>query len=407
MLTDLKVRSTKARSKTYKIFDQLGLFLQVAPTGTKYWRFRYQIAKITREMSLGQYPAVTLTMARKIQADLRAKTRAGIDPLKEREDVLAASLNEKRARDDTFEKAVEAYLVSRRASWSPTHLRDVERIFQKELLPTLGIKRISEITKRDLKEIIDRIVARNALSFVRDVLGYYGIVIRHYNGYSDDLAIDHSISLRSYLPVQPREKHHNALPTRDLGLFLSRLRYSHSGAQLRIGLEILILTLVRTSELRGARWEEFDFEKSLWTIPSNRMKNRIVHLVPISRRVLELLRELRRINGDSGLLFKNDRSRHKEISENTFLYAVYKLGFRGVATPHGFRSLGSTMLNEKGFHRDAVERQLAHVEKDRVRSAYDRSAHWGTRVEMMEWWADFVEASETQWQNTDVNLVAA
>jgi integrase len=383
MLTDLKIRATKPQSKNYKIYDQYGLFLLVTPTNCRYWRLRYQLDQKRHEISLGSYPEVNLLKARKGALEAREKIKSGIDPLSER-------IEHKRVREDTFAKAAGSFVDARQAEWSETHKRDVQRIFQKELLPSLGRMEMAAISKRDLKVVIDTIIARKALTFVRDVLAYYGIVVRHYNSYSDVPVFDHSVSLRAYLPTLPRAKHHAALPENRIGEFLENLKYSESAAQTRIGLELLLLTMVRTTELRGATWAEFDFPRAVWVIPAERMKNRLEHRVPLSSRVLVLLAELQRLNGSVGFLLHNERNRQKMISENTFLYAMYKIGYRGVATPHGFRSLASTVLNEKGFHQDAVERQLAHAEGNKVRAAYNRGDYWEERVRMVQWWSDYI-----------------
>jgi integrase len=390
MLTDLKIRAAKPQSKNYKIYDQHGLFLLITPTDCRYWRLRYQLDHRSREISLGAYPDVNLLKARKAALDVREKIKLSIDPLNERFQQQRALLEQKRSQEDTFAKAAETFIAARQARWSETHRRDIRRIFEKELLPALGRIEMTAITKRDLKAVIDRIVARSALTFVRDVLAYYGIVVRHYNSYSDIPVFDHSVALRTYLPTQPREKHHAALPANRLEEFIERLRYSKSAPQIRIALEILMLTMVRTTELRGATWQEFDTAKAIWTIPAERMKNGLEHKVPLSRRVMVLLAELYRLNGGAGFLLINERDRHKMISENTFLYSMYQLGYRGIATPHGFRSLASTVLNEEGFHQDAIERQLAHAEGNKVRAAYNRSDYWDERVRMVQWWADYV-----------------
>jgi integrase len=394
MLTDLKIRAAKPQSKNYKIYDHFGLFMVITPTDCRYWRLRYQTNKTSREMAIGQYPDCSLLQARKLTLDARAKLKDGIDPLAERDEAARVVLESKRALEDTFGKAVEVFVNSRKNGWSEKHIRDVSRIFNCELLPAIGSHQMAHITKRDLKEILDRIIARNALTFVRDVLSYYGMVVRHYNCYSDNPVVDFSTSLRAYLPTQPKEKHHSALPVEKLGEFMTRLRFSESSPQIRLGLEILILTMVRTTEMRGARWEEFDFVKAVWTIPPERMKNGLEHKVPLCERVVKLLAELARVNGQHGLLLKNERSYERIISENTFLKAVYTLGYRGIATPHGFRALASTVLNEQGFQPDAIERQLAHVQHDQVRAAYNRGDYWAIRVEMMRWWAEYVGERE-------------
>jgi integrase len=395
MLTDLKIRAAKPRSKNYKIYDHFGLFLAITPTDCRYWRMRYQIENSSREMSLGSYPDVSLLQARKAVLDARAKLKDGIDPLGERDEAARVVMSAKRLTEDTFSKAVQVFVGSKKNGWSATHQRDVARIFAKELLPSIGSCQMAAITKRDLKDILDRIIARNALSFVRDVLCYYGMVVRHYNCYSDVPVVDYSVMLRAYLPKQPKEKHHAALPLEKLGEFMARLRHSESSTQVRLGLELLILTMVRTTELRGARWEEFDFKAAVWSIPAARMKNGIEHQVPLTRRAIELLSELARVNGTAGLLLKNERSKDRIISENTFLKTVYNLGYQGIATPHGFRAVASTLLNDAGFQPDAIETQLAHVQKDQIRAAYNHGDYWAIRVQLMEWWASYVAQKES------------
>ncbi|MGD1036404.1 MAG: site-specific integrase [Roseiarcus sp.] len=162
-------------------------------------------------------------------------------------------------------------------------------------------------------------------------------------------------------------------------------------------LHLIVLTMVRTVELRGARWDEFDLDKRVWLIPEERMKMRAPHLVPLSRQALEILDELRPITGACDLVFPGRSDRRKPISENTLLYALYRMGYHQRATTHGFRALASTILNESGLWRpDAIERQLAHKEQNAVRAAYHRSEYLEERVRMMQWWADFLDASERE-----------
>ena len=393
MLTDLKIRTAKPSHRNYKLQDQHGLCLVITPTNRKNWRFRYQLGNRRREAGLGAYPEVSICIARKEALLMRERVLCGVDPIDEKKQIQAAREIIREQTSDTFERSVRVYLSAKSHVWSETHRRDVARIFENELLPTLGSKCVRDISKQDVRFVLDRIIARNALTWVRDVLAYYGIVIRHYNSYSNRLAEDYSIALRSYLPSQPRETHHLSLPVERLGEFLTKLKFSPAQPQNRIAIELLILTLVRTTELRGATWDEFNFAERIWTIPANRMKGKVEHKIPLADRTIDLLLTLRQLNGLSKYVLRNDRSREKMVSENTFLYVLFSMGYRGVATPHGFRALGSSVLNESDFNSDAIERQLAHCEPDRIRKAYNRADYWLSRVEMMQWWAQFVVAA--------------
>ena len=187
------------------------------------------------------------------------------------------------------------------------------------------------------------------------------------------------------------------LPAGELPSFLRNL-WTHKGEKtIQLALRLIVLTMVRTIELRGARWDEFDLEKKVWLIPEERMKMRAPHLVPLSRQALAILDELRPITGACDLVFPGRSDRRKPISENTLLYALYRMGYHQRATTHGFRALASTILNESGLWRpDAIERQLAHKEQNAVRAAYHRSEYLEERTRMMQWWADFLDASERE-----------
>ncbi len=190
------------------------------------------------------------------------------------------------------------------------------------------------------------------------------------------------------------------LPARELPEFLRNLRAHKGDRMIGLALRLVILTMVRTIELRGARWEEFDFERKLWLIPAERMKMRAPHVVALSRQALVTLEELKSISGSHALVFPGRSERDKPISENTLLYALYRLGYHQRATIHGFRALASTILNESGLWRpDAVERQLAHQEQNAVRAAYHRSEYLEERTRMMQWWADFLDGQEAHGKN--------
>ena len=202
---------------------------------------------------------------------------------------------------------------------------------------------------------------------------------------------DPSPSLRGALQAADRVRHHAALSAVELPEFLDKLQNYDGDRQTKLALRLLLLTFVRTSELREAGWTEFNEEKSEWRIPAERMKMQREHIVPLSRQALEILRELRSSNGHRHYVFMNVANHEKPMSENTMLYAIYRMGYHSRATGHGFRATASTILNEQGWRPDVIERQLAHMERNKVRAAYHRSEYLAERRQMMQHWADFLD----------------
>jgi len=408
-LTDAYIRNYAAPPNgSVKLFDGIGLYLEVKapgpnrPTGSKLWRLKYRVGKSERRASYGQYPEITLTEARRRAQLDRVLIRKGIDPVQHRqaEQMAADAVAREAALLDAsaFATVADGYFAAKSAKWSVTHRRDVTRMIN-EMKISLGTKPIGSLRKSDVLDMLKPIAERGARTYARDVLTYTSAIVRYYNAGADTPVADPTVGLREVLHEPGPPRHHAALQPEHMPAFLRAITLSDARPATRIALRIMLLTAVRTNELRSAKWSEFDLEDRLWKIPAERMKYRArlaePHRVPLSTQAVDLLRSLHgQATRVSDYLFPNDRSDVQPMSENAILFMVYRMGYRGRMTGHGCRSVFSTWANEGGFNPDAIERQLAHVERSAVRAAYNRGAYMDERARMMQAWADQLDAWE-------------
>jgi len=392
LLSERTVRAAKPCPKPYKMGDGKGMYLLVQPNGTKCWRLKYRSPTTGKEklLALGVFDDVGLALARDRRKAARDLIERGIDPVQAKRD-------ERRAKHEaaryTFEKAADAFLLHNAQAWSESHQRDVRRIVD-ELAATLGDKAMAELEPDDVEKVIGKIEKRGALTYARDVRMYFRAIVRHFNAKNRKHRIaDPSADI--LIAKAPAAKHHAALAPGELGGFLRALANSSAAPLVRLAVRLLVATGVRTTELRLARWIEVDTKAKLWRIPAERMKARREHLVPLAEPVLELLAQLRLISGEHELLLPHLFEPDAPISEGTIINAIkFGCGYRGRATGHGMRRTFSTWANEQGFHPDAIERQLAHVERNAVRAAYNAAEHLPERKRLMGAWADFLAESE-------------
>lgn len=395
MLTVQEIRNAKAADKAYKLYDRDGLYLFVSPTGGKLWRGKYRVDGKEKTLSLGPFPKVGLADAREKWADARKLD----DPSAAKQ----AAKQTTGSKAPTFLEVAKEWYSRQSPGWARTHAYQVWRTLEMDIFPVLGSRPIDEIQPREIMVLIEAIedrgsgeVASRVLQRVRSVLSRAVAL-----GYRE---INPASELHRHL--KPRRKgQQTALVVGELPTFLCALENYDGDAATRLGLRLLILTLARTNEIREAKWSEFDLERSVWTVPGERMKNRRVHRVPLSQQALDTLEELHKVTGYSRWLMPG-RHEDKPVSQNTMLFAVYRMGFHKRATVHGFRALGSTILNEavaeidgrkqRMWSVDAVERALAHVEQNKVKGAYDRGDRFEERVLMMQWWADYLDEAATQ-----------
>lgn len=392
-LTDTAIRNAKARSKAYKMGDAGGLFLFVTPAGGKLWRFKYRLAAKEKLLSIGSYPEVSLSAARKARDRAREMIAAGGDPAIEKQRDKARALVE---AADTFEAIALEYFDKRKRDgdrpWAEATIARNNQLLG-QLTPVLGKMPVTAIMPSDVLAAVRRIERRGNLESARRSLQLAGGVLR-YAVATARLASDPTRDLRGALTV-PKVKHHAAIlePARAGELLRAIDGYSGNIAT-RLALQLAPHVFVRPGELRQARWEEIDLEGAVWVIRASKTKMRREHRLPLSRQAITIFKEARSLaSRDDGFVFPSIRTIARPMSDMTVNAALRRLGYSGdEMTGHGFRAMASTLLNESGkWSADAIERALAHGDKDKIRAAYHRGPHWQERVAMAQWWSDYLD----------------
>lgn len=389
-LSDTAIRNAKPKDKAYKLTDGGGLFLMVQPTGGKWWRYRYRFGGKEKLLALGTYPDTGLAEARERHATARKTLAAGNDPNEVKKEakrqlaILSAN---------SFEAVAREWHEKRRHAWTPKHAAQVLVRMEKDVFPRIGYRPIAEVTAAELLAVGRAIEERGAMEIAHRALQCCGQVFT-YAIITERAERNPAADLRGALkPV--KKKHYAYLQADELPEFLAKLEEYDGSVQTKLAMWLLLLTFVRTTELRGALWSEIDFDKAEWRIPAERMKMHDPHIVPLSRQALEVLKELQPITGHWQHVFPNQHKPASFMSENTLLYAIYRMGYHSRATGHGFRATASTILNEHGFRSDVIERQLAHAERNNIRAAYNHAQYLKERREMMQWWADYLDRAAT------------
>jgi integrase len=384
MLSDTGVRNAKPEQKMRKLFDGLGLYLLIPSTGGKWWRFKYRFAGKERLLSLGTYPEVSVREARDKRDAARKLIAAGIDPGVERK------LAKARAVAGSFEDVAREWAEKFSERWEPTHAATIIKRLERDVFPWLGGQPVGEITSPELLTVLRRIESRGALETAHRVKQTCGQIFR-YAIATGRAQRDPSGDLRGALPPV-KEKHHAALTKpADVAALLRSIDGYKGTFVVRCALRLAPLVFVRPGELRKAEWNEFDLDGATWRIPPERMKMRSEHIVPLARQAVQILRELHPLTGTGRYVFPG-RAASRPMSENAITAALRYLGYsREQMTGHGFRTMASTLLNEMGWAADAIERQLAHSERDNVRDAYNRAQYLPERKRMMDSWANFLD----------------
>lgn len=388
-LTDLAIKQAKPQDKIYYLKDGGSLFLEVTPAGGKNWRFRYRFNGKAGVLSPGKYPAVSLAEARERAAEARRLLAEGINPGEAKKEAkLAAQV----ASASAFEVIAIEWHEKQLPRWTTGHAARIMDSLVKDVFPHLGRINVAELTAPKILACVQKVEKRGAVETAGRVLQRINAVLRYaiQTGRTDRNPANDVVGALTAQKVQ----HMPALPRAELPEFYRRLAAANLYQPTRIAMHLLVLTFVRPGELRAARWDEFDIERAEWRIPAERMKMRQPHIVPLSRQALALLATLQPLTGRGALLFPAMTDHAKPMSENTLSYAMGRMGYQGVATPHGFRALASTTLNEEGFDPDVIERQLAHAERNKVRAAYHRAEYLDERRKMMQWWADFLDSQQ-------------
>ncbi|MDP1632672.1 MAG: integrase arm-type DNA-binding domain-containing protein [Caulobacter sp.] len=380
-LSETACRNARAREKPYKIRDGDGMYLLVPTSGSRLWRLDYRFDGKRKTLALGVYPMIGLAEARERRLTARTWLAKGVDPAKAGEvDV-----------DNSFEDVARAWFEGQRAKWVDGYADRVWSRLVGDVFPALGERSVDAIEAPEVLKALRAIEGRGAFETAKRVGQYVGQVFR-YAIATGMVRRDPTADLRGALHASPRKKRRASVKTRDIPDFITRLRRYQGEEQTRLAVEFIMHTFVRTSELRLARRQEFEDlggAAPLWRIPAERMKMTREHLVPLTPQSVVLLHRLLDLARGSDLLLPSDTGKGV-VSENTMLYALYRIGYHGRATIHGLRGTASTVLNEQGFNQDWIERQLAHVPGDSVRAAYN-SAEWlAERRTMMLWYSDFL-----------------
>ena len=391
-LTDVAIKNAKAREKPYKMGDAGGLFLLVQPSGGKLWRLKYRVDGREKKLGIGTYPEVSLAEARKRRDDARELLAAGKDPSREKQrDKVRSRLQ----ADNTFTAIAREFCDKRKRdgdkAWSTATAKRSEYLLSL-LDRSIGRMAINEVEPPDVLAAIRKIEGKGNLESARRTLQLASAVFR-YAVATARLASDPTRDLRGALTA-PTVTHYGAITdAKRVGELLRAIDGYEGQGLTKFALQLAPHVFVRPGELRHAEWSEIDLEGALWVIPAEKMKMRKAHHVPLSSQAISVLREAKAVTGPTGYVFPSMRTRSRPMSENTINAALRRLGYASdEMTAHGFRAMASTLLNESGkWHPDAIERALAHGDKDKVRAAYHRGAHWQERVEMAEWWSDYLD----------------
>ena len=389
MLNDSAIRKAKPKSAAYQLSDGLGLFLWVTHKGGKLWRWKYRFAGAQKQMSYGQYPLVSIVDARECHAQARKLLATGVDPMAKRKADKAAKMA---SASDSFRTVAQLWLAHWRVDKSKQHVDATARRLEANVLPRLGTRPIAEIEPRELVGMVKAIEARGVGDLAKRALETCGQIFRY--------GIAHGYATRN--PASEIKPADVLRPTRKVNLprvdakelpaLLRAIEVYQGKVTTRLATKLMALTFVRTSELIGARWAEFDLEARRWHIPAVRMKMRTPHIVPLSRQAIEVLELLRLVTGNGELLFPGERDPHKPMSNNTILFALRRIGYGpGVMCGHGFRGIASTLLHEQGWPHEHIELQLAHAPRSAVSAAYNHALYLEPRARMMDAWGESLE----------------
>lgn len=408
-LSDTAVRNAKPKSKPYKLSDGEGLFLLVMPNGSKYWRMKYSFGK-EKLLAFGIYPDVSLSDARDKRAQARKKLAAGRDPGEEKKEAKRILIQK---QENSFEVIAREWHENQKSKWTPYYAGKTLRRLEMHVFPgkpektprtssknpvesgflsdppKLGKGPIADISSQELLAVIRGIQETSGIDTAHRMLQVCGQIFT-YAIITGRAANNPAALLKGAL--KPLVKKNRAyIKPNELSEFLKILETYNGTLLTKLAVKFLLLTFVRTGEMRGADWNEIDFDKAEWRIPAERMKMRETHIVPLSSQAIAILRELKALTGQGRYVFPNQNKPAAKMSENTVLYALYRMGYHSRATGHGFRSTASTVLHEHGFQSDVIERQLAHTERNQVKAAYNHAQYLSERRKMMQWWGDFLD----------------
>lgn len=403
-LTDTGIRKASKKPKPYKLTDGKGLFIEVRPSGSKLWRYRYRINDKENVFAMGEYyndpktPGhLSLEDARAERARCRHLVKQGIHPA---QDKKTAKAQRQADSANTFEAIAREWLEKNRPHWAVRHHGDVERALEKDVFPDVGALPIRQVTAAHVLKILDKVNTRGApvmaINMRQWCSGVFVHAVRTLRADGDPTGV-----LKGHIK-RPATRHKTPLTKDGIKDLVEKIDTS-AYITTRFALKLLLYMFVRPGELRAAEWTEFDLDRGVWTIPGEKMKKGERHLVPLSTQVLQLLRSLKDVSGGRPYLFPNHRRPKDHLSGNALNAALARLGYKGQFTAHGFRATASTELHELGFPSDLIEFQLAHAERNQTKASYNHAQFWDSRKAMMQQWADLVDA----WSRGDKDRVVS
>lgn len=381
MLTDSAIRSAKRSDRPRKLADGRGLHLLVAPNGGRYWRYSYRFRGKQKTLALGVYPDVGLAKARERHLAARQLLTENMDPAAE-----------KQAAGKTFEEVAREWHGHWKTSRHERHSHYVLKRLEADVFPEIGTLALADLQASAFRNAVQKIEQRGALDIAKRVLQTCGQIMRF--AVANDFARHNPVAGVKPADILKPHKRRNfpRVDAKELPALLHAIDNYVGAEHTRLALQLMALTFVRTSELIGARWSEFDTKAARWDIPAERMKMKTPHIVALSTQSLAVLEKLREISFDRELVFPGDLNPAKPMSNNTLLFALYRMGYRGRMTGHGFRGVASTILHEQGWAHQHIEIQLAHQERDDTSAAYNHALYLKPRAKMMQAWANYLDA---------------
>jgi len=383
-LTTKIIEKSTAQAKSYRLTDGKGMYLLVTKSGSKLWRLDYTLNKKRNTHALGIFPDITLHEARDLRFEAKKLISEGIDPNQYRK------LNFDNLEKTTFEAIALQWHTKFSIDWSSSHKQRIFRRLEKDVFPWIGARQINEITSGQLLLVMERVSDRGALETAHRIHQNCGAIFR-YAIATDRATHDITLALKGSIPPVKVKHHASITDPKEISALLNIIDGYHGGFITRCALQLSPLFFLRPGELRHAEWSEFNLTGKEWRIPANKMKMDITHIIPLSTQAITIIKELQVLTGNEKYLFPSLRSKTRPMSENTINAALKRLGYtKDDMTGHGFRSMASTLLNEMNYNTDAIERQLAHSEGNKVKAAYNYAEHLGIRREMMQEWSDFL-----------------
>ncbi|WNL46517.1 tyrosine-type recombinase/integrase [Dyella sp. BiH032] len=390
-LTAVAARNAKPREKMYRLAAGKGLYLQVMPNGSKYWRLKYRLAQKPKMIGLGVFPEMTLAAARDARDDARRLLASGVDPSTARR---VDKVKREVEVENTFEACARAWFARKSTGWVETYSCKVIRRLEMYVFPRIGYMPIADIESWQLVDVLDRAgsadTAHRILTYLMDIYRW----AKRAGKAKFNMAAD----LQGSLPSIVRSQYPHITDPERIGEFLRAVDGYRGLTVTKLALKFAPLVFTRPGEMRMATWSEFDLDKGLWVIPAERMKMRKAlkavaepHVVPLSRQAVDILKELHRYTGSCQYAFPGARSTKRPMSNNTLNAALHNLGYKDEIVVHGLRHMASTALNEAGWKEDAVERQLAHKDKNKIRGTYNKAKYLEERSQMMQAWADYLD----------------